>query len=149
MTTRIINCIIITREEVSNMCDNVYKFNVGERLKLVRKHYHLSQPKFGEKLGVSRDVISNVEQGRVPLKPLLAELICSTFNVDMVWLNEGTGEMLIETDLSIYEDLRKEFSLNETDLKIIRGILSLSSEQREKVADVIRMLANTLNEGTE
>lgn len=119
---------------------------VGKRIKIIRQHFGLSQPKFGEKLGVSRDVISNIEQGRVPLKPLLAEHICSVFSVDMVWLNCGEGEMIIETDASIYEDLKKEFNLTDTELKITRKILSLPATERKKIADVIRVLANSLSE---
>ena len=122
---------------------------LAERMKLIRKHFKLSQYEFGRKIGTTRDVISNIEQGRSDLKPVLAEHLCSVCNIDLVWLNDGTGEMFINTDSSIYEDLQEKYNLNETDLKILRGILSLSSEQREKVADVIRMLANTLNEEIE
>ena len=52
------------------------------RIKMVRESLQLSQREFGEKLGVSRDVISNIEYGRVQPKELLVRHICDLFGVD-------------------------------------------------------------------
>ena len=42
-----------------------------DRIKAIRIALKLSQREFGERLGVSRDVISNLEYGRVQPKELL------------------------------------------------------------------------------
>ena len=34
---------------------------MGEQIKLLRKHYKMTQTEFGQKIGVSRDVINNIE----------------------------------------------------------------------------------------
>ena len=49
---------------------------MSNRIKAVREVLKLSQREFGEKLGVSRDVISNLESERVQLKELLFHHIC-------------------------------------------------------------------------
>lgn len=64
-----------------------------DRIIAVRKYLKMSQTDFGHGLGVSRDVISNIEQGRVDAKPLLIEQICKMYNVNKQWLLTGEGEM--------------------------------------------------------
>lgn len=70
---------------------------VYERIKELRKkHLKMSQTAFGERLGVSRSVINNIELN-VLAKPdqklSLYKLICSEFNISEDWLLNGTGEM--------------------------------------------------------
>lgn len=52
-----------------------------------------SQTAFGEEIGVSRDVINNLEQGRVTPSDLIINMICAKFGVDEHWLRTGEGEM--------------------------------------------------------
>lgn len=68
------------------------------RLQILRKKLKLSQKEFGEKLGVSRDVVSNAELGRVDMKPIFVSHLCSTFNVNESWLRTGEGEMFLPED---------------------------------------------------
>ena len=73
---------------------------VNERITLVRKSLKLSQTAFGEKLGVSRGVINNIDLNIVDAstKPLLLQQICKEFNVDPYWLETGKGEMFLPMD---------------------------------------------------
>ncbi len=88
------------------------------RIKAVRETLDLSQREFGEKLGVSRDVISNIEYGRVQPKKLLLQHMCQQYKVNARWLETGEGEMFAEDfesedklneALSIFKSLRPEF----------------------------------------
>ena len=69
---------------------------MGERLKQLRKKLGLSQIEFAKRLGLTRGAISNIEAGKVQPKPLLIDLICSTFGANKEWLVNGTGPMLAE-----------------------------------------------------
>ena len=69
---------------------------MGERFKQLRKKLGLSQIEFAKRLGLTRGAISNIEAGKVQPKPLLIDLICSTFRVNKEWLVSGTGQMLAE-----------------------------------------------------
>ena len=60
---------------------------------MIRNALKLSQDEFGEKLGLTRGAIANVELGRTEAKPLFISLVCSTFNVNETWLRTGEGEM--------------------------------------------------------
>lgn len=72
---------------------------MNKRIAAIREKDGSSRKAFGEKLGVSGDVINNLERGRVELKPHMAKLICQTFNINEEWLLTGVGEMEnLETD---------------------------------------------------
>ena len=54
---------------------------MDERLKLIRKHFHLSQESFADRLGIKRSAISNYEIGRnVPIDEVVS-LICRELNI--------------------------------------------------------------------
>lgn len=108
-----------------------------ERIKKLRKNYlHLSQTEFGERLGVSRSVINNIERNalaRPAQKLSLIKLMCSTFNVNESWLIDGVGEIFIKTPSSAMEQLKEEFNLDDFSYNLVYQYLLLDSEQRQKV----------------
>lgn len=70
-------------------------FQINERILELRKSLKLSQAAFGERVGVSRDVIKNIDLNIVDVesKPLLIQQICKEYNVSRVWLETGEGDM--------------------------------------------------------
>lgn len=113
---------------------------IGERIKILRKELKLSQPAFGEKIGVKRDVIANLELERVPAKELILKMICRTFNVNPLWLEDGKGEMFLETPDTILDDLAVEFDLSPTEKNIVANYLKMPPEDRRKVAALLHSL---------
>lgn len=69
------------------------------RIKIIRKSVGMSQRAFGESLGASRDIISNIEQGRQTISDTLLRLICKTYNINEMWLRTGEGEMKCEATI--------------------------------------------------
>lgn len=114
--------------------------DIYERIKFLRKELNLSQPKFGEKMGVSRDVISNIELGRVPIKDMMFNLICKTFNVNPVWLKDGEGQMFIDTPNILIDNLAVEYNLNPTEKKIISNFVNLSESERNQIIELVKKL---------
>ena len=70
----------------------------GERVKEIRKALGLTLEKFGEKLGVGKTAISNIENGNRNLTEQMTKSICREFSVDYIWLTTGQGEMFIDSD---------------------------------------------------
>ena len=70
----------------------------GERVKEVRKTLGLTLEKFGERIGVTRGSMSNIENGNRNLTEQMTKSICREFSVDYMWLTTGEGEMFIDTD---------------------------------------------------
>ena len=87
------------------MGDTIYnkgddKLSAAERFKRLRKDYlRLSQSALGERLGVKRDVINNIENERTKnperYEPVI-RLMCNQFNVNEHWLRTGEGDMFVQ-----------------------------------------------------
>lgn len=68
---------------------------VAGNVKKLRESLGLAQKEFAERVGVSRDVIANIEYGRLQnpeSKMPLIKHISEVFSVDLEWLLHGTGE---------------------------------------------------------
>ena len=66
-------------------------YEINDRITSIRKDLSLSQTAFGERIGVSRSVIQNIDDHNTEPKPLLLKQICKEFNVDAHWLETGEG----------------------------------------------------------
>ena len=66
------------------------------RIKETRMSLKKSQAAFGEKLGLSRDTIANIESNRIEIKDSFVKLICMEYNVNEEWLRYGKGEMFLD-----------------------------------------------------
>lgn len=71
--------------------------SIADRIRELRKSITKkpTQEEFGAALGVSRDVISNLELGRVDPPESIIRLISTTYRVNYHWLKDGEGEMYI------------------------------------------------------
>lgn len=66
---------------------------INDRVKTLRKDYlDLSAEKFGERLGVTRSAVTNVERGFRGVTDQLFTSICREFGVSPGWLRDGIGE---------------------------------------------------------
>ena len=123
-----------------------------ERIRTLRKqHLKLSQEQFGEKLGVSRTVIKNIELdnlARPEQKEPLLRLICETFHVNYSWLTSGEGEMFITTKQTFLERLSAEYGLSNTAKSIIECYLNLNDGQRAVVDNFIKVIAESIVESS-
>ena len=123
---------------------NVFKRGdkMNERVKLLRKTLKLSGEKFGEKLGVQRNAISQIETGKNNLSEQMLLAICREYNVNEKWLRTGEGEMFIETKESFLENISKQYSLDDLDIKIIESYLNLSPDGREFIKNYIKSICD-------
>lgn len=69
-----------------------------DRIKTVRKHYHLNQTEFGARLGVKQTTVAGWETGmNIPSNSSVVA-ICREFCIDEHWLRTGEGNMTREED---------------------------------------------------
>ena len=105
-----------------------------ERIKELRKNYlHMSQTDFGERLGVSRSVINNIERNvlaRPDQKLSLMKLIFSEFNVNEEWLLNGTEPMFVQPDTFSLDDFVKSKGATGLELEIVKTYFELDPEIR-------------------
>ena len=63
------------------------------RIRAMRKALHLSQKNFGKGLGVSRDVISNIEYRRVQPKNYFCNICANYTSINENWLQTVECDM--------------------------------------------------------
>lgn len=122
---------------------------IFERVKIVRKNFKMSRLAFAEKLGVTQDVIANIEYNRLSKpdqKISLYKLMCSVFGVSEEWLFEGKGDMFVETAGDYIDKLALEYSLDELDLQIIQTFLELEKDDRAVIKKYLHRLATATQE---
>lgn len=116
----------------------------GERIRGLRTSLGLSLEAFGEKLGVTRAAMSNIERGQRNLTDQMAKSICREFNVSERWLRTGEGEMFLklsrDDEIAAYVGrvLKDESAFYQQ--KLLHILTKLSPEQLtilEKYADFL------------
>jgi Predicted transcriptional regulators len=99
----------------------------GERIKQIRIALNLTQDKFGKRIGMKRNSISQIESGLNNVTEQTARAICREFSVNLEWLLNGKGEMFLETDNAIIATIdRIMASENEFHKNLFKGLSKLS-----------------------
>ncbi|HBG6316230.1 TPA: helix-turn-helix transcriptional regulator [Clostridioides difficile] len=124
--------------------------DINKRVKEIREDTNLSQQKFGEKLGVSRDVISNIENNRVEVKTVFINHMCEIFNINKEWILTGEGEIYIsvEDDILLGEAFADiTMSKNEKIKKIVMNLCKLDDIYVDAMCTIIDgIISNKTNE---
>ena len=123
---------------------------MGERVKELRKALGLSGEKFGEKIGLKRNSLSQIETGKNNLSEQNILAICREFNVNEEWLRSGTGEMfkdmtLDEEIISFIGDIQWDAS-NTFKKRFISAIAKLNDEEWVVLEKIITTCANEMEE---
>lgn len=101
----------------------------NERVKEIRKTLGLTLEKFGERIGVTRGSMSNIENGNRNLTEQMTKSICREFSVDYMWLITGEGEMFIDTDDDFIERIDRIMAgEDEARKNLFKFMLELSDE---------------------
>lgn len=80
---------------------------MNTRIKEVRTSLHLTQESFGDRIGIKRNSVAQIETGvRNPSDQTITS-ICREFSVNEIWLRTGEGEPFKQ--LSRYEELSSFF----------------------------------------
>lgn len=124
---------------------------IGEMVKQVRKsdRVHLTLEKFGERLGVTKVAISNIESGNRALTSQMERAICREFGVNEDWLRTGEGEMFAPAPVTEMDRLAEKYHMTRNERILIEKVLELTPEQRALVIDFIRRAASAMEEEDE
>ena len=84
----------------------------GERLKAIRKTFHMNQLELAAKLHVSGAHISKLEADKANPSDMLINSICLIWHIDENWLRTGEGSMESKVD-RIYEFVKENPELRQ------------------------------------
>lgn len=106
----------------------------GERVREIRKELGLTLEKFGEKLGVKKNAISQLENGRNALTDQMVKAICREYNVNYDYLMNGEGEMFDDLPQTVLDELCAQYDLDDLD----RTLVEMYIEMPEQVRDYLK-----------
>ena len=112
----------------------------SERVKEIRKTLGLTMEKFGEKLGVGKTAISNIESGNRNLTEQMSKAICREYNVNYDYLMYGEGEMFDDLPQTIVDELCAQYDLNDFDKALVEMYVSLPAGSRERIKEYMKQL---------
>lgn len=69
--------------------------NLGKRVKEIRSALGKTQEEFGSQIGLKKNSLSQIENGKNALTQQNIVAICKTFHVNEIWLKTGDGDMFI------------------------------------------------------
>ncbi len=126
---------------------------INERIKFFRKELKLTQNEFGERVGLKKSAVSQIENGGTSANPRIIQLICNAFNISEKWLVEGKGEMYVSTEDAIMDKVVQMYDLTPQTEAFVRKWLQFPPEVQESVVDYVVELAESIkaakeNQGT-
>lgn len=109
---------------------------IGERVRLIRKKYHITQVQLGELIGISAPGVAGAELGRSKFTEAALKLICTTYHVNYLWLTEGLGDMLEEETT---DDMIERLMAGESPLavQIMKAFARLPREEWERLSAIM------------
>ena len=119
----------------------------GERVREVRKTLGLTLEKFGEKIGMKKNSVSQIENGKNNVTDANIKAICREFNVDYIWLTTGDGEMFVDSDDDFIEKIDRIMA-GESDIRknAIKALVNASTEDIEALDRLIDLYLQAKNE---
>ncbi len=115
---------------------------MNERIKQLRKELGLTLEKFGEKIGVSRSAMGNIENGVRGVTDQMFKSICREFNVREEWLRTGEGEMFVQMSydseiISFIQSVQKDD--NSFKKKFLKMLASLDDADWFKLENAFKL----------
>ena len=113
----------------------------GERVKNIRKTLGLTLERFGNRLGVTKVAVSNIEKGNRNLTEQMAKSICREYNVNYDYLINGNGDPFSDAPQTILDELCEQYKCDALDRSIIQEYLELDDDDRKVVKEYVRKIA--------
>lgn len=118
----------------------------GERVREIRKNFNLTLEKFGEKIGVGKSSVSDIENNRRSLTEHMTKSICREFNVDYIWLTTGEGEMFVDSDDDFIEKIDRIMAgENDARKNMIKTLANASDDDIQTFDRLVSQYVSLMN----
>ena len=108
---------------------------MNERVKELRKTLGLTLDKFGERLGVTKQTVSRIENGINNVTDQMFKSICREFNVNENWLRTGEGEMFVPASTFNLDEFVKSKGASDLELEIVKAYFELDEDVRDTIIE--------------
>ena len=112
---------------------------IGERIRIIRKENKLTQVELGQLIGISGAGVGKIETDVSQPTEAAVRLICSTYNVNYIWLTEGRGAMYMPLGT---DELVDKYMPNESEFakNIMKSFAKLPDEEWIRLRDMIERI---------
>lgn len=122
---------------------------MNERIKMLRKELGLTMEKFGNRLGVKKNSVSQWENGINNITDQMFKAICREFSVSEEWLRSGKGDMFVipdDEDAVLVSDLLENTDdvFYQSVLELIRTYKQLQPESQQVLRNVLQQFAENI-----
>lgn len=118
----------------------------GERVKQIRKDNGLTLEKFGEKVGVTKQTISRIENDINSLTDQMVLSICREFDINEEWLRTGEGEKEVALSKEEYITSFVSRILKSKDDSFKKRYISMLSRLGEKGWEALEQVASAMGQ---
>ena len=110
----------------------------NERVKQLRTTRGLTLEKFGERVGVSRSAMSNIELGNRAVTDQMRRSICLAFGVREEWLRDGIGEMENSGEFIDLDELADRYNASDLERRLVKAYFELDEPMRRMVMEKLK-----------
>lgn len=107
----------------------------GERVRKIRKTLGLTLDKFGEKLGVKKNSVSQIENDVNSLTDQMARAICREYRVNYDYLMNGDGEMFDDLPQTVLDELCAQYGLDDFDRFLVELYVQLPQDVHQAIKE--------------
>lgn len=120
----------------------------GERIRELRKALKLTLDRFGERVGVKKSALSQIENGKSGVTDQMIKSICREFDVSETWIRTGEGEMFPPVDRRTEIARLTRQLLNEEEDSFKNRFISMLADLSVEEWAFLEKRAKQLYEGT-
>lgn len=120
----------------------------GERIRELRKALKLTLDRFGERVGVKKSALSQIENGKSGVTDQMIKSICREFDVSETWIRTGEGEMFPPVDRRTEIARLTRQLLNEEEDSFKNRFISILADLSVEEWEFLEKRAKQLYEGT-
>ena len=120
----------------------------GERIRELRKALKLTLDRFGERVGVKKSALSQIENGKSGVTDQMIKSICREFDVSETWIRTGEGEMFPPVDRRTEIARLTRQLLNEEEDSFKNRFISMLADLSVEEWEFLEKRAKQLYEGT-
>lgn len=117
---------------------------MNNRIAQLRKNRGWTQDTFAEEMGISKNYVSLIENGKkIPSDRLVSD-ICREFGVNEKWLRDGTGDMYDVPDDEIASVVSELLEEDNPFYELIIGIIKTYQGLDDKSQELLKNLGKQL-----
>lgn len=119
----------------------------GERIREIRKSLGLTLEKFGQRIGLKKSSLSQLENNVNSVTEQNIKSICREFGVNYIWLTTGKGEMFIEEDDAFIGKIDRIMAgESETRKNLFKALINASDEDIAALDRIIHLYVQKTQE---